>query len=125
MLTRVNSTMRTRPEIGAALRDYLGQRERGAHAALARALGIDRVYLSQLVAGGRKPSPELCAAMERHSAGELTCEALRPDIEWHRVADQDWPHHPDGRPLLEVAKPEAPTDAPATGPGALDEKAAA
>lgn len=117
MLTRVTSTVHTSPPQATALREYLGRLPRGAHAALARDLGIDRVYLSQLVASDRKPSPELCARLERQTSGELTCEALRPDLDWHRVPDQDWPYHLSGRPVIEVV--------PVTTPGALDEKAVA
>ena len=44
---------------------------------------------------------ERCAAIEHATAGAVTCEEMRPDIRWHRVADPDWPH-PDGRPLVDV-----------------------
>lgn len=95
-----------------ALRTYLdGLSVRGALAEMARALGIERVYLSQLAANDRKPSPKLCAAIERVTGGRLTCEELRPDIVWHRVSDAEWPHHPSGRPVLEVVDAEEARDA--------------
>lgn len=44
-----------------------------------------------------------CPALERASEGKHTCETMRPDVRWHRVADADWPWHPQGRPLMDVA----------------------
>ncbi len=44
-----------------------------------------------------------CPDLERASAGKHTCEAMRPDVRWHRVADANWPWHPQGRPLIDVA----------------------
>ena len=52
-------------------------------------------------------SAEGCAEIERATAGAVTCEQLRPDLQWHRVADADWLWHPSGRPVLEVAKAAA------------------
>ena len=46
---------------------------------------------------------ERCPALERGSAGKVTCEQLRPDVRWHRVPDALWPWHPQGRPLIDVA----------------------
>jgi DNA-binding transcriptional regulator YdaS (Cro superfamily) len=45
-----------------------------------------------------------CPAIEQNSAGKATCEQLRPDVSWHRVADIAWPWHPNGRPLIDVAR---------------------
>jgi DNA-binding transcriptional regulator YdaS (Cro superfamily) len=45
-----------------------------------------------------------CPALERASAGKYPCEQLRPDVRWHRVPDADWPWHPGGRPLIDVAR---------------------
>lgn len=52
--------------------------------------------------------PERCPALERASDGRYPVERLRPDIRWHRVTDPDWPWHPAGRPLIDVAKGVAP-----------------
>lgn len=44
-----------------------------------------------------------CPSLERGTDGRYTCEQLRPDLRWIRVPDADWPWHPAGRPLLDVA----------------------
>lgn len=44
-----------------------------------------------------------CAELERGTQGAYTCEGLRPDVRWVRVADSDWPWHPEGRPCVDVA----------------------
>jgi len=56
-----------------------------------------------------------CPNIERASAGKVTCEQLRPDAAWHRVPDADWPWHPQGRPLIDVARALPPAT-----PGAGD-----
>ena len=50
---------------------------------------------------GRRPGPEYCAAIEKATQGAVTCEALRPDLTWHRVPDKTWPGR-RGRPLHDV-----------------------
>jgi DNA-binding transcriptional regulator YdaS (Cro superfamily) len=52
-------------------------------------------------------SAEGCAEIERATAGAVTCEELRPDLQWQRMADAAWPWHAQGRPLLDVAKEAA------------------
>lgn len=50
---------------------------------------------------------ERCPAFERETGrqGEPRhVELLRPDVPWHRVPDPDWPWHPAGRPLIDVAR---------------------
>lgn len=49
-------------------------------------------------------SAEGCADIERATVGAVTCEELRPDLQWHRIADAAWPWHANGRPLLEVVE---------------------
>ena len=48
-------------------------------------------------------SAEGCCDIERALAGAVTCEELRPDLRWQRMADDLWPWHPNGRPLLDVS----------------------
>jgi DNA-binding transcriptional regulator YdaS (Cro superfamily) len=48
-------------------------------------------------------SAEGCAEIERATDGAVTCEELRPDLRWQRMADAGWPWHAAGRPLLDVA----------------------
>ncbi|MDP3139828.1 MAG: YdaS family helix-turn-helix protein [Burkholderiaceae bacterium] len=88
------------------LDDYLSRPNCESMAAFARDLGLNTDQVRQWRHGtdGRRPSPENCAVMERHSSGLMTCEDLRPDLEWHRVTDKAWPWHRKGRPVLDVAK---------------------
>lgn len=50
-----------------------------------------------------------CPTIERASLGKVACEQLRPDIAWHRVPDAAWPWHPEGRPLIDVARAQLAT----------------
>lgn len=54
---------------------------------------------------GRGIPAERCPDIERALAGRVTCDELRPDVRWQRVPDASWPH-PDGRPCIDVARPE-------------------
>lgn len=55
-------------------------------------------------ANGVKPVPaDRCPPIEVASEGAVTCEELRADVRWHRIADPDWKWHPQGRPLIDVA----------------------
>lgn len=74
-------------------------RDLGGPAAVARMLGIKPP--SVIGWRGRVPA-DRCPTLERAVDGRVTCEALRPDIRWHRVPDASWPH-PQGRPLIDVA----------------------
>lgn len=73
-------------------------------AALARSLGINADQVRQWRHGqdDRKPSPRSCALIERATAGDVTCEELRPDLVWQRTADREWPNA-KGRPLLDIS----------------------
>jgi DNA-binding transcriptional regulator YdaS (Cro superfamily) len=82
-------------------------------AKVAKNVGVISQWRSQWQ--GRRPSPENAAAMEavtaKHAqeagldpATKVTCEELRPDINWTRIPDPEWPWHPGGRPVQEVVK---------------------
>lgn len=43
---------------------------------------------------------EHCPSIEYATSGAVTCESLRDDVAWVRVADKSWPH-PKGRPLVD------------------------
>lgn len=63
------------------LRTYIDQ-QRGQASALGRAIGVTPVLISQW-ANGRRPIPaERCPAIEKATSGEVTCEELRPDVDW-------------------------------------------
>ncbi|NWB64435.1 YdaS family helix-turn-helix protein, partial [Pseudomonas sp. F1002] len=41
--------------------------------------------LKQVAYGNRRPSASLAINIERESQGQITCEQLRPDIDWAYV----------------------------------------
>lgn len=43
-----------------------------------------------------------CAQLEAATAGAVTCEELRSDVQWRRIPDKSWPWHKAGRPFLDV-----------------------
>lgn len=74
----------------------------GSQAALAARLGVTRAAVNQWKLAGREVPMEHCAAIEQATKGAVTCERLRPDLRWHRVADRRWPWHRKGKPLLDM-----------------------
>ncbi len=67
------------------LPDYLSE-ERGRGAALASAVGVTQVMISQWAAGIKPVPPERCVSIERATNGAVTRRDLRPD-DWARF----WP----------------------------------
>jgi DNA-binding transcriptional regulator YdaS (Cro superfamily) len=39
-------------------------------------------YLRKAVSAGQKLGESLCIALERESSRAITCEAIRPDVDW-------------------------------------------
>lgn len=66
------------------LRDYLNQRGRGAGCAIARALGVKPVMVSQWASGAKRIPFERCTAIEAATEGVVRRWDLRPG---------DWHHH--------------------------------
>ena len=62
------------------LKTYLDQR--GGGMALARAVGVSAVIVSQWKTGSRAVPAERCPAIEKATAGAVRCEDLRPDVDW-------------------------------------------
>jgi DNA-binding transcriptional regulator YdaS (Cro superfamily) len=62
------------------LKKYL--EERGGGLQLARAVGVSAVIVSQWKTGARQVPAERCPAIERATDGAVTCEELRPDVDW-------------------------------------------
>lgn len=56
--------------------------KRGAGAAIARHLGVKQVMVSQWRYGIKQVPAERCPAIERATGGAVTCEELRPDVDW-------------------------------------------
>lgn len=77
--------------------------DRGRQSELSRRIGAHAPDVSRWASGERRVPPDRCPAIELATAGEVTCEELRPDVRWQRVPDADWPH-PGGRPLIDVAR---------------------
>jgi DNA-binding transcriptional regulator YdaS (Cro superfamily) len=77
---------------------------------IAERVGLHEQYLYQCFSGRRSLPTEHCPAVERATAGDVTCEALRPDVPWSRIPDPTWPH-PAGRPVIDVARPVAAQEA--------------
>ena len=63
------------------LRTYIDQ-QRGQASALGRAIGVTPVLISQWANGHRPIPAERCPAIEKATSGEVTCEELRPDVDW-------------------------------------------
>jgi hypothetical protein len=78
--------------------------------AIARVVGCKPPSVSEWRTRGIPP--ERCPDIERGFEGRYHCEAMRPDKVWYRVADPDWPWHPEGRPLLDVAARKPAETAP-------------
>jgi DNA-binding transcriptional regulator YdaS (Cro superfamily) len=75
----------------------------GGQAALARLLGYDdRRNVNPWFSTARPFPEEHCPTVEFATNGKHTCERLRPDVRWVRIADANWPH-PNGRPAIDVA----------------------
>lgn len=73
----------------------------GGTLAVARMAGV---AAPSVTAWRRRGIPmERCPALEAGTEGRYTCEQMRPDVRWVRVADAAWPWHPKGRPLIDVA----------------------
>lgn len=71
----------------------------GGQASLARVCGVKPPSVSEWIAKDRVPE-ERCPAIEKETNAEITCEELRPDVNWVRVRDRKWPHR-SGRPLVD------------------------
>ncbi|MFC4620812.1 transcriptional regulator [Comamonas nitrativorans] len=44
--------------------------------------GTTYAFLRNVVYGHRRAGESLCINIERESAGSVTCEELRPDVDW-------------------------------------------
>lgn len=62
------------------LNDYLITR--GSSETLAYALGVHSVQISQWKTGARQVPAERCPDIEAATDGLVTCEELRPDVNW-------------------------------------------
>lgn len=79
----------------------------GSQTALADTLGVSKGAVHQWKDPERKVPSEHCGPIERATDGRVTCEQLRPDLQWARIPDRAWPWHKRGRPVLDVTKQAA------------------
>jgi DNA-binding transcriptional regulator YdaS (Cro superfamily) len=64
------------------LRDYLNSLAKERRAQFVEACGTSEGYLQKAISIGQKFGGDLCILIERESAGAVTCEYLRPDVDW-------------------------------------------
>jgi DNA-binding transcriptional regulator YdaS (Cro superfamily) len=53
---------------------------------------------------GKSLAPEVAAAVERETQGQVQCEAVLPGVVWTRIPDRSWRWHKKGRPTVDVTK---------------------
>lgn len=61
---------------------YLNSLDTAARDAFAIKCGTSVGYIRKAISIGQRLGEGLCIAIDRESAGVVTCEALRPDIDW-------------------------------------------
>jgi DNA-binding transcriptional regulator YdaS (Cro superfamily) len=62
------------------LKKYFEDEPRGAKQEMATYLGITATWMSLLISGKKKPSPELAKQIEKATQGLVKRKELRPDI---------------------------------------------
>lgn len=71
------------------LADYLrGLGPGAARDAFIAQAGTSLQYLRHIAAGRKKPSVETCVSIERASGRAVTCEQLRPDVDWRYLSSR-------------------------------------
>lgn len=58
----------------------------GGQAALGRAVGVPPAFVFQWLNSKRQVPTERCPAIEQATKGEVTCEELRPDVDWEYLS---------------------------------------
>ncbi|MEE3700039.1 helix-turn-helix domain-containing protein [Mannheimia haemolytica] len=64
------------------LQEYLESSERGEMARLSKAIKVAQPIVSFWVNGKRQVPAERCPEIEKFTEGKVTCEELRPDVDW-------------------------------------------
>lgn len=64
------------------LQDYLATAKRGEMARLAKFVKVAQPIVSFWVNGKRQAPAERCPEIEKFTKGKVTCEELRPDVNW-------------------------------------------
>lgn len=77
----------------ANLLDYINSLDSDGRVQFSRRCGTTVGYLRKAVSVGQRLKAELCINIERESGGAVTCELLRPDVDW-KVLRKPVPKHP-------------------------------
>lgn len=64
------------------LKEYFQGSKRGEMARLIRSMNIAQPIVSLWVSGKRRVPAERCPEIEKFTEGKVTCEELRPDVNW-------------------------------------------
>lgn len=64
------------------LKEYFQGSKRGEMARLIRFMNIAQPIVSLWVSGKRRVPAERCPEIEKFTEGKVTCEELRPDVNW-------------------------------------------
>lgn len=64
------------------LLEYLNSLSKDDRASFVVACGTSEGYLRKAASVGQKLGAELCILIERESGSAVTCEELRPDVDW-------------------------------------------
>lgn len=70
------------------LKIYTDQR-RGLATQLGKELGVNASLISQWANGIRPIPAERCPEIEKATSGAVTCEELRPDVDWAYLRSTD------------------------------------
>lgn len=71
------------------LQEYLNKCGRGEIARLAKAIQIAPPIVSFWATGKRQVPAERCPEIEKFTEGKVTCEELRPDVNWAVLRNSD------------------------------------
>jgi len=64
------------------LREYIKPLKKSERERFASRCGTSLGQIKQVAYGHRRASPSLSVSIERESGGAVSCEEMRPDIDW-------------------------------------------
>lgn len=64
------------------LLDYLNRLGKPDRASFVERCGTSEGYLRKAISKGQQLGEKLCIAIDRESSRAVTCEELRPDVDW-------------------------------------------
>jgi len=64
------------------LHEYLKSKTAPEQKAFAKACDSSLAYLFNVARGDRQASAALCISIERETAGKVSCEEMRSDVDW-------------------------------------------